>query len=80
MDWEGREALEHREAGDSYFGSVESEDEVPFEADHGAEEQTGFEDGLAGDYTQGLGAYYEIGWERGNLVKARRDEQGDSAS
>lgn len=68
MYWEGREALERREANDRYWGA---EDGLPFASDR---EALGFDDGLEGTHAIGQGADYDRGWERGNALRRLRDE------
>lgn len=82
MYWEGREALEHREANDRYFGAAELDDEIPFvRALNEAEEaELGYDDGLADRYEPGFGHHYEDGWERGRIAREARqqDEANDN--
>lgn len=72
MFWEGRDALEHSEANDRYFGMSEpNEDEIPFEGSK--QEQLGYEDGIDGIHVGNQGIEYEAGWKRGNAVRRLRD-------
>lgn len=77
MEWEGREALEHREANDRYFAMPE--DEVKFVSDEDRE-AVGLEDGLAGTHSVGQGAAYERGWDRGNALRRLRNADRDPTS
>lgn len=72
MFWEGREALEHSEANDRYFGLPVDEAEygIPFEEP--GDEDRGYAHGLEGIHVGGWGAEYEAGWQRGNALRRLR--------
>lgn len=74
MHWEGKEALEQREASDRYFGMpIEEAQYDPTFRDPSLED-VGFEDGLDGVHRAGHGLKYELGWERGTALRRLRDE------